>query len=190
MPAGTGTSGRTPPQFLKLNFEQDDLLSEKKAFDDSKAGVKGLVDAGIVDIPRIFIRPPDELAQELSRCRLQVTNKLFFCRHLNCDSLSVGVLVRAVVLFLLLQKNVNVQEKVIDYTNHVKKLGDTLLDLLSEALGLNTDCLKSMECAKGKTLVCHYYSACPQPELTLGTDKHTEPDFLTILLQDQSGGAL
>ncbi|KAF3618124.1 hypothetical protein FXO37_34338 [Capsicum annuum] len=49
----------------------DDLLSEKKAFDDSKAGVKGLVDAGIVDIPRIFIRPPDELAQELSRCRLQ-----------------------------------------------------------------------------------------------------------------------
>lgn len=50
----------------------DDLLNEKKAFDDSKAGVKGLVDAGIVDIPRIFIRPSDELEQELSRCRLQV----------------------------------------------------------------------------------------------------------------------
>ncbi|KAF3618123.1 putative deacetoxyvindoline 4-hydroxylase-like [Capsicum annuum] len=45
------------------------------------------------------------------------------------------------------------RKEVIDYTNHVKKLGDTLLDLLSEALGLNTDRLKSMECAKGKTLI-------------------------------------
>ncbi|KAL5985729.1 hypothetical protein ACLOJK_027716 [Asimina triloba] len=32
-----------------------------KAFDDTKAGVKGLVDAGISKIPRIFIIPPEEM---------------------------------------------------------------------------------------------------------------------------------
>lgn len=35
-----------------------DRLSELKAFDESKAGVKGLVDAGISEIPQMFIQPP------------------------------------------------------------------------------------------------------------------------------------
>ena len=37
-----------------------DRMKELKAFDESKAGVKGLVDAGVEKIPRFFIRPPDE----------------------------------------------------------------------------------------------------------------------------------
>ncbi|KAJ4722853.1 1-aminocyclopropane-1-carboxylate oxidase-like protein [Melia azedarach] len=32
-----------------------DRLSELKAFDDTKAGVKGLADAGVTEIPQIFI---------------------------------------------------------------------------------------------------------------------------------------
>lgn len=36
-----------------------DRPSELKAFDETKAGVKGLVDAGIDKIPRMFYRPPD-----------------------------------------------------------------------------------------------------------------------------------
>lgn len=47
---------------------------ELKAFDDTKLGVKGLVDAGMVNIPGIFVRLPDELSRELlySRTHLQV----------------------------------------------------------------------------------------------------------------------
>lgn len=37
-----------------------DRKSELKAFDDTKEGVKGLVDAGITEIPRIFHHPPDQ----------------------------------------------------------------------------------------------------------------------------------
>lgn len=42
-----------------------DRKSELKAFDDTKAGVKGLVDAGITKIPRIFIH--DQLKLSNSR---------------------------------------------------------------------------------------------------------------------------
>ena len=46
-----------------------DRLQELKAFDDSKSGVKGLVDAGITKIPRIFVRPPeDRAAHNLNSC--------------------------------------------------------------------------------------------------------------------------
>ncbi|KAK6161198.1 hypothetical protein DH2020_004579 [Rehmannia glutinosa] len=38
-----------------------DRLSELKAFDETKSGVKGLVDAGITKVPRIFIHPPELL---------------------------------------------------------------------------------------------------------------------------------
>jgi hypothetical protein len=34
---------------------KDERISELKAFDESKAGVKGLADAGVAKIPRIFI---------------------------------------------------------------------------------------------------------------------------------------
>ncbi|KAF7076584.1 hypothetical protein CFC21_081214 [Triticum aestivum] len=37
-------------------------LRALKAFDDTKAGVKGLVDAGVTAIPAIFHHPPDSLA--------------------------------------------------------------------------------------------------------------------------------
>ncbi|XP_021290846.1 1-aminocyclopropane-1-carboxylate oxidase homolog 1-like [Herrania umbratica] len=37
-----------------------DRASEVKAFDDTKAGVKGLVDAGITEVPRMFHQPPDK----------------------------------------------------------------------------------------------------------------------------------
>lgn len=37
-----------------------DRLGELKAFDETKAGVKGLVDAGVSQVPRIFIQPPDD----------------------------------------------------------------------------------------------------------------------------------
>lgn len=40
---------------------QYDRQSELKAFDDTKAGVKGLVDAGITEVPRFFIQPPETL---------------------------------------------------------------------------------------------------------------------------------
>ncbi|KAK9153153.1 hypothetical protein Sjap_000633 [Stephania japonica] len=43
-----------------------DRAQEVKAFDDTKGGVKGLVEAGITRVPRIFVTPPDMVNERMS----------------------------------------------------------------------------------------------------------------------------
>ncbi|CAI0553954.1 unnamed protein product [Linum tenue] len=71
----------------------------------------------------------------------------------------------------------------------MSKVGELLLELMSEALGLAPNHLKDeMGCAEGIGLACHYYPPCPQPELALGITHHTDIGFVTVLSQDHVGG--
>jgi isopenicillin N synthase-like dioxygenase len=74
------------------------------------------------------------------------------------------------------------------YSKQVMKLGILVFGLLSEALGLNPNHLNDIDCTEGLSVACHYYPASPQPELTIGTSKHADGSFLTVLLQDHIGG--
>ncbi|KAK4586127.1 hypothetical protein RGQ29_023354 [Quercus rubra] len=241
-----------------------DRLQELKAFDDSKSGVKGLVDAGITKIPRIFVRPPeDRAAHNLNSCEptdTHFTIPIIDLEGRRADAVD-GVRRAAEEVGFFQVMNHGIAERVleemleaargfhelprevksdyhtrelmkkvkfgsnfdlyksrfanwrdslfcvmgpdpldpqelppvcrditIEYSNQVHKLGITLFEMLSEALGLKSDQLIGLDCAKGHVILSHYYPACPEPELTMGTTQHSDPDFLTILLQDHIGG--
>ncbi|OIW21126.1 hypothetical protein TanjilG_29782 [Lupinus angustifolius] len=242
-----------------------DRVYELKAFDDTKAGVKGLVDAGIGKVPSLFHHPPDKFGkasnlgntehvipvidlsevgkdpsthQEIVRRIREASEKWGFFQVVN-HGIPVSVLsdmkdgvrkfyeqdievkkevyTRELKPFVYnsnfdlysspalnwrdtfacyLSPNTPKPEELpevcrdiqLEYGKHVMKLGTTLFELLSEALGLHPNHLKGMGCAEGLITLGHYYPSCPEPELTMGTTKHSDNDFLTVLLQDHIGG--
>ena len=63
---------------------------------------------------------------------------------------------------------------------------DQLLGLISKGLGLNKDYLqRRLEEKPVYTAQANYYPLCPNPELTLGLQPHTDFKVLGIILQDQ-----
>ncbi|ESR33701.1 1-aminocyclopropane-1-carboxylate oxidase [Citrus sinensis] len=80
------------------------------------------------------------------------------------------------------------REIMIAYNNLMWKIGDTLFELLSEALGLDPNYLKDIGCVEEMTIGNGYYPEYPQPELSIGITTHSDPEFVTVLIQDQIGG--
>lgn len=247
--------------------ENYDRAKEVKQFDDSKIGVKGLVDSGLTSIPRIFIHPPETLTDlkptpqarpnsnsiptvdlsgfdsdrrssivdQISRAArefgfFQITNhgippetldrtiaaiKGF---HEQPAEIRSKVYTREVGSGVSYISNVDLfhskaaswrdtlqlrmgpsppapeyvpeicRKEVAEWDREVVGLGEILMGLMSEGLGLSAGRLTEMTLLEGRVMVGHYYPSCPQPDLTVGLNSHTDPGALTVLLQDQTGG--
>lgn len=237
-----------------------------KEFDETKAGVKGLVDAGVTELPRLFVHPPEDLHSHLpggttdaqlptidfhgvessGARRREVVEQISkassewgFFRIVNhgipletMDSTLDAVkrfhelpseektafysydMSRLVKLNSSLPTKENkaaswrdiltcnfkdgqldpkdipsaCRNELVEYVKSITGLRELLAELMSEALGLGSDYLRNTECMKSQIVSCLYYPACPEPHKTLGTPKHSDMTFLTLLMQDSIGG--
>ncbi|KAJ1395808.1 Oxoglutarate/iron-dependent dioxygenase [Sesbania bispinosa] len=227
---------------VMLDFDRL-CLCELKAFEATKAGVKGLVDEGIAKIPSLFHHPPDMFAEAsksgnaehtipvidlanvvkdpsthqkiVSRIR-EASETWGFFQVVNhgipvtiLEDMKDGVrgffeqdteftstqLEGYTFMCYLAPKNPKPEDLpavcrdiLLEYGTNIMKLGIALSELLSEALGLHSFHLKDMGCTEGLISLCHYYPPCPELELTMGTTKHSDSCFFTVLLQDHIGG--
>ncbi|KAI9159844.1 hypothetical protein LWI28_002429 [Acer negundo] len=249
--------------------ESYDRSRDIKQFEDTKTGVKGLVDSGITTIPRFFIHPPDKLSDLSPNSTTRPGSDVIptidlsgvndsdlrstIVEKVTCASRELGFfqitnhgieeellesvigaikgfheqpadikkrvysrddMKRSVSFFsnmdLFHSKAANwvdtlqiklgptlleldeipeiYRKQVMEWNEKVRKLGELLMGVLCEGLGVDKGKLKELTFTEGRMMAGNYYPYCPQPHLTMGIVSHTDAGVLTILLQDQTGG--
>ncbi|KAG0493675.1 hypothetical protein HPP92_004669 [Vanilla planifolia] len=76
------------------------------------------------------------------------------------------------------------REIVSEYCTQVRRLGFKLLGYISLSLGLEESYIENTLGQQEQHMAINYYPKCPEPELTYGLPAHTDPNALTILLQE------
>lgn len=80
------------------------------------------------------------------------------------------------------------REVVAQYSDQTKILAQKLLGLISTSLGLSSSFIEDAMGELYQNITISYYPSCPQPELTLGLQSHSDMGFITLLIQDDVAG--
>ncbi|XP_068658700.1 jasmonate-induced oxygenase 4 [Aristolochia californica] len=80
------------------------------------------------------------------------------------------------------------REVVVEYSNHMKKLARKLLQFISEDLSLPPSYIEDAVGEAHQNITISFYPPCPQPDLALGLQSHSDMGAVTLLIQDAVGG--
>lgn len=82
----------------------------------------------------------------------------------------------------------NYRETVAEYSDSLAFLARKVLGLISESLGLSSSAIEEALGEFYQNITVSYYPPCPQPELTLGLQSHSDMGGITLLIQDDVEG--
>ncbi|CAH2057521.1 unnamed protein product [Thlaspi arvense] len=82
----------------------------------------------------------------------------------------------------------NYRDVVLEYSDHMEALAQRLLKLISESLRLPSSQIGEAVGDFYQNITISYYPPCPQPELTLGLQAHSDMGAITLLIQDDVSG--
>ncbi|KAJ3669363.1 hypothetical protein LUZ60_011313 [Juncus effusus] len=82
----------------------------------------------------------------------------------------------------------DLREVAAEYSKQGRELGVRITELISESLGLEKEFLEEAMGGQLPTLSVNFYPPCPQPDLALGLNPHTDANFITVLLRDEISG--
>ncbi|XP_021769240.1 naringenin,2-oxoglutarate 3-dioxygenase-like [Chenopodium quinoa] len=74
------------------------------------------------------------------------------------------------------------------YTEKMMGLAIQLLEVLSEAMGLERQAMTKACKEMAQRMAVNFYPKCHEPSLAIGLKRHTDPGTITLLLQDHVGG--
>ena len=74
------------------------------------------------------------------------------------------------------------------YSNSMKDLAQRLLRIISGSLNLPPSYIEDAVGEVYQNITISYYSPCPQPDLALGLQSHSDMGAITLLIQDDVGG--
>lgn len=80
------------------------------------------------------------------------------------------------------------RDTVARYSDEMKILAQKLLALISESLGLRASCIEDAVGEFYQNITISYYPPCPEPDLTLGLQSHSDMGAITLLIQDDVEG--
>ncbi|XP_062080503.1 hyoscyamine 6-dioxygenase-like [Humulus lupulus] len=138
--------------------------------------------------------PPMEKAREcskdpLKRCRLYTSSENFSTEKIHYwrDALVHPCHPLEEHIQFWPQNPTQYREIVGKYTVEVRKLGEKILEMIGQGLGMKAGYF-SGELSENPVVLANHYPACPEPSLTLGIAKHRDPSLITILLQGDVPG--
>ncbi|KAE8702589.1 hypothetical protein F3Y22_tig00110482pilonHSYRG00406 [Hibiscus syriacus] len=70
------------------------------------------------------------------------------------------------------------------YSEGAQKVADEICDNISLLMGIDRDGLKRFYGRTKQAMRMNYYPPCSRPDLVLGINPHSDPDIITLLLQD------
>ncbi|XP_062083670.1 2-oxoglutarate-dependent dioxygenase 19-like [Humulus lupulus] len=143
-----------------------------------------------------FFNMSEEEKKEFQGSR-DVLDPINWGTNFNCNTVGKKFLIWREFLKLYVHPQFNSPYKPLgfseaaeEYCKRTREICRVLMRAMSEALGLEPNCLeKATNWDEGcDVLASNYYPTCPNPDQVIGLPPHTDPGLMNLLVQNDVGG--